>query len=564
MSKVLRILFTFISAIILLGLVSLIGLMVFVNPNDLKPQISQAVTKFTGRQLQLGGDIKWSIFPWLGLQLNDAKLTNNSEFSASRPFAQVKKLDIQVRLLPLLHKQLEIGKLHVNGLTLYLVKNAKGRVNWEGPLTSSQKNSSGSGNNRLSDNLKPIGFIVTGLDIRDGHVIYSDQQKNKRLEITGLQLKSTNLAINKGSPFNIQFNLNANSPNINAAVKLSSDILLSTDRNHLEFNQLNLNIFLKGPNYPKGELPLSLKGNIDIDLNKQDIIVDQLVAAINQIELTGHLTGQHFLDNPLFSGTLNSPQIKTGKLIFHQIHLGFQFKNNLLALNPINAQFYQGSYQGSATVNLNLKVPVITAQNQFNQINTAWLFQDLTNKSQIQLAGLASLNLNISTQGDTADVLMRNLNGEGYFNLDQGALKGVNLSYWIALGKALLKHEATPKNTGSDTPFDKFKGSFNIHQGIISNNDLIISSSRLRVNGKGIFNLPLQQINYKLQAQLILADGSPEGIAIPIRVSGPVQHISISPILDQLSVDIIKEKLKGKLGDTLKKLELNKLFHSLH
>lgn len=559
MSKILRIFITFIGAVILLGLVSLIGLVVFVNPNDLKPQISQAVTKFTGRQLQLGGDIQWSLFPWLGLQLNDAKLTNTPGFG-DKPLAQIQKLEIQVRLLPLLHKQLEIGKLQIHGLTLYLIKNAKGQINWEGPLTSSQKISMHSENN-LSDNLKSLGFFVTGLDIRDGHIIYSDQQKNKQLEITGLQLKSANLAINKSSPFDIQFNLNTNSPIINAFVKLRSDITLSADKKNIEFNNLNLNTLLKGSSYPKGELPLSLKGRIDLNLNTQNIIADQLIAIINQMKLTGRITGQHILNNPNFAGTLYSQQIKTGKLTFQQIHLGFQFKNNLLTLNPINAQFYRGNYQANATVNLNPKVPIISAQNQFNQINTALLFQDLINKSQLQLAGLATLNLNISTQANTADGLIRNLNGQGHFNLDQGALKGVNLSYWIALGKALLKHEVTPKNTGSDTPFDKFNGSFTINQGIVSNNDLIITSGRLRVNGKGVLNLPLQQINYELQAQPMLADGSPEGIAIPIRISGPLQHISISLILDQLSVDIIKEKLKGKLGDTLKKLDLNKLFH---
>jgi AsmA protein len=559
MSKILRIFITFIGAVILLGLVSLIGLVVFVNPNDLKPQISQAVTKFTGRQLQLGGDIQWTIWPWLGLQLNDAKLTNNPGFG-DKPLAQIQKLEIQVRLFPLLHKQLEIGKLQIHGLNLYLVKNAKGQVNWEGPLTSSQKTSNNSENN-LSDSLKPIGFIVTGLDIRDGHIIYIDQQKNKQFEITGLQLKSANLAINKSSPFDIQFNLNTNSPTINAAVKLRSNITLSANRKNIEFNDLNLNTLLKGPSYPKGELPLSLKGHIDIDLNKQEIIADKLIAILNQITLNGRVTVQHILNNPSFAGTLYSQQIKTGKLNFQQIHLDFQFKNNLLTLKPINAQFYHGNYQGNATINLNPKVPLITAQNQFNQINTALLFQDLINKSQIQLAGLASLNLNVSTAGDTADALIRNLNGQGRFNLDQGALKGINLSYWIALGKALLKHEVTPKNTGPDTPFDKFNGSFTINQGNVSNNDLIITSGRLRVNGKGVLNLPQQQINYELQAQPILADGSPEGISIPVRISGSLQHISISPILDQLSVDIIKEKLKGKLGDTLKKLDLNKLFH---
>jgi len=36
---------------------------------------------------------------------------------------------------------------------------------------------------------------------------------------------------------------------------------------------------------------------------------------------------------------------------------------------------------------------------------------------------------------------------------------------------------------GSDTPFNKFNGSFTINQGIVSNNDLVISSGRLRVNG---------------------------------------------------------------------------------
>src|ERR1043165_283694 len=385
MSKVLRIFITFIGAVLLLGLVSLIGLVVFVNPNDLKPQISQAVTKFTGRQLQLGGDIQWSIFPWVGLQLNDVKLTNSPNFG-NNPFAKIKKLDIQVRLYPLLHKQLEIGKLQVYGLTLYLIKNAEGQVNWGGSLNSSPTTSQSSESN-FSESLKPLGFIVTGLDIRDGHIIYADQQKNKHFEITQLQLKSANLAINKSSPFDIQFNLNSSSPTINAAVKLRSSITLSTNRKNIEFNNLNLNMLLKGPSYPKGELPLFLKSHIDLDLNKQDIIVDQLIALINQIKLTGHVTRHHLLNNPSFAGTLSSQQIKTGKLIFQQIKLNFQFKNNLLTLNPINAKFYQGNYQGNVSINLNPKIPSITAQNQFNQINTALLFQDLINKSQIQLAG---------------------------------------------------------------------------------------------------------------------------------------------------------------------------------
>ncbi len=560
MSKLFRILLMFISAVILLAMVSLIGLVVFVNPNDLKPQISQAVTKFTGRQLQLKGNIQWSIFPWLGLQLNEAKLANSPGFG-NNPFAQIKKLDIQVRLLPLLHKQLEIGKLQLNGLKLYLVKNTQGQVNWEEPLTPPSKTTPSHSDNTYFERLKPIGFIVAGLGIRDGLIVYTDQQTNKRYEITNLQLKSTHLAVNKSSPIDIQFNLNTNDPAVNAAVKLRAAILLRTDKNQLELNHFTLNTFLQGSQYPKNELPLSLKGSITIDLNKQTINVEQLIAFINQIQLTGHIQGQNILTSPRFTGNFKSPQIKTGPLTFQHVQLNFQFKNNLLSIKPIQAQFYQGHYQGDATVNFNSKIPLITAQSQFDSINTGSLFRDLMNTSQIQLAGLASLAFTLSTQGNTADTFVKNLNGQGHLNIDQGALKGINVSYWIALGKALLKHQVAPKNISSDTPFDKFNGSFTILQGIVSNNDLVIRSGRLRVSGKGVLNLPLQQINYELQAQPILADGSPEGIAIPIRISGPLQQVSISPILDQLSVGIIKEKLKGKLEDTLKKLDLHKLLH---
>lgn len=560
MLKILRILITLVGAIVLLGLVALIGLVVFVNPNDLKPQINQAVTKFTGRQLLLGGDIKWSIFPWLGLQLNDAKLSNSPGFG-DNPFAQIKKLDIQVRLLPLLHKQLEIGKLQIRGLTLYLVKNSKGQGNWQGSAGIPDKMPTNPNSHLVSSHLNPIGFIVTGLSIRDGHILFTDQQKNQHLDISELQLKSTNLTINESSPFDIQFNLHTNSPNINAAVKLRAYITFSADKQNIEFNRFSLNTLLKGPNYPKGELAFSIKSHVGINLKNETMTADPLTVLIDQTKLTGHLLAQDLLNNPSFTGTLNSQQIKSGKLSFQQIQLAFQLKNAMLSLNPITAQLYQGSYQGNANIDLNPKIPRIIMHNQFNQINTQLLFQDLVNKSQLQLAGLATLNLNLTTQGSASDTLIKNLTGEGRFNLDQGSIKGINLSYWIAFGKALIKHEAPPKNSGAtETPFDRFTGSFTINQGIVGNNDLIVRSGRLRVNGKGEVDLPQQQINYELQAQPILADGSPDGIAIPIKISGPLQNITINPVISQLSIDFVKEKLKGKLGDTLKKLDLKNIF----
>ena len=52
-----------------------------VDPNDLKPQISQKVESFTGRKLDLKGDLSWRFYPWVGVTLNEFSLSNRAGFS---------------------------------------------------------------------------------------------------------------------------------------------------------------------------------------------------------------------------------------------------------------------------------------------------------------------------------------------------------------------------------------------------------------------------------------------------------------------------------------------------
>ncbi|BBB14911.1 uncharacterized protein RVIR1_03970 [Candidatus Rickettsiella viridis] len=557
MSKILRVLLTLIGSCVLLALVAIIGLVVFVNPNDLKPQISQAVSKYTGCQLQLGGNIEWSLFPWLGLQLNNATLSNTPGFG-DKPFAVIQKLDLQVRLLPLLHKQLEVGKLQINGLTLYLVKNATGQTNWQGPHTPA---SSPSSTETLPDNLKPLGVVVAGLDIQNGHVLFDDKQKNKRYEIAQLQLKSANLTLNKSSAFAVQFNLNTNAPALKANIKLNTNITLNADGKEITLNKLNLNTLLKNPAYPNGVLPISLQADAMINLNNQTFAADKFTLTVDQNKFVGHIQGQNLFKNPLLSGVIASYQLKAGQFTIQRLQSPFQFKNNILSLNPITGDLYHGNYQGNLTLDLRTATPQLVMQSQLNQINIQSLFQEFASKSQIQLVGLANLSGKFFTNGSDADSLTKNLHGKGQFSVDNGSIKGINVSYWVALGRALLKHQPSPTADSPDTPFDKFTGTFSIDKGIITNNDLNISSGRLRISGQGSLNLPQQQMNYELNAQPVLSDGSPEGIAIPIRISGPFNQLHITPILDKLSINIFKEKFKGKLQEQLNKLDLSKIFH---
>jgi AsmA protein len=576
MSKLLRILLTLIGALILLALVAIIGLVVFVNPNDLKPQIVQAVHKYTGRQLQLAGNIEWSIFPRFGLQLNDVKLSNAAGFG-KESFAQIQKLNIQIRLLPLLHKQLEIDNLQMNGLTLYLARNAQGQVNWQGPaakpseatstpvaapspITQSQPTIS---ETAVPNTLKPLSFVVAGMTIQNGQIFFDDAQKKTHYEISQLQLKSSNLTVNKRSPFFAQFNLNSNTPKINSKIKLSTAITLSGDGKEITLNKLNFNAVLFDASYPKGELPIALHSNqLSYNLNTQSLVVDNFIAVINQNKFIGRVTGQNLATDPAFSGLISADQLKEKNLTIEKIQLPFQFKNHILSITPITGKFYQGSFQGDTRLDFSTKIPRITSHKQFNHVNIQALLHDLKSPSQIQLSGFANANCTFATQGNNQPDLIKNLQGQGQFTLDNGMIKGINLSYWVALGKALLQHRAIPSVNGPNiTPFNQFMGSFTIHNGVLLNKDLTILSGRLRIDGKGTINLPQQLIDYELHAQPLLSNGNPDGMAIPLKVIGRFNAIRVVPLIEKLTIEHAKATIKNKLENQLKKFDLKKIFH---
>lgn len=118
-----------------LVLLALLGVWLFVNPNDYKPRIAAMVKQSTGRELTLDGAIKLSLFPWIALELGPASLGNPAGFP-TEPFIAFQHASVRVKLLPLLAKRLEVGRIVLDGFDMRLLKNSEGKGNWEGFGTS--------------------------------------------------------------------------------------------------------------------------------------------------------------------------------------------------------------------------------------------------------------------------------------------------------------------------------------------------------------------------------------------------------------------------------------------
>ena len=76
MKKQFKILLYTIGFVVVLVIAAAVTATLLINPNDYKDDIVKVVHDKTGRELQLKGDIKLSLFPWLGLELGQTSLGN--------------------------------------------------------------------------------------------------------------------------------------------------------------------------------------------------------------------------------------------------------------------------------------------------------------------------------------------------------------------------------------------------------------------------------------------------------------------------------------------------------
>ncbi len=304
--------------VLVIGAGAVIALVV--DPNDYKDEIVQAVKARTGRDLTIGGDIKLSLFPWLGVELPVLELSNAAGFGA-QPLARVQAAGVKVKLLPLLYKKLEVDKLSLNGLVLNLAKNRAGRGNWEGlggpdkPATPEEK----------SEGMGLAGFSIGGLAVRNAELHWDDQAGGASYHVRKLALTTGALAPGK-----------------------TADITLGFD---LESGQ------------PKVSTPVSLRMQLAFDAATQDLNVPALSLELAGLSLNAKLRGQKILDAPALDGELhikpfnlralleklNMPYATADKDALTQVALDapFHYSNQRLALKELKVTLDRSELKGS-------------------------------------------------------------------------------------------------------------------------------------------------------------------------------------------------------------------------
>lgn len=193
--------------IVLIILILLIAPM-FIDVQKYKPRIEEEVAKATGRSFTIGGDLKLSLFPWAGIAFSDLHLGNPKGFE-EKDFVSVNSFDVQVKLLPLISKDIQIKRFVVVGPKIVLEKKKDGRTNWEdlGKASKKPEKKEEKTGGEPMEGLPIKGLTVGEFAVREGEALWIDGTTGTRREIKDLTLELKDVSLDQ--PIQLAFSAKA-------------------------------------------------------------------------------------------------------------------------------------------------------------------------------------------------------------------------------------------------------------------------------------------------------------------------------------------------------------------
>ncbi|MCW9024261.1 MAG: AsmA family protein [Gammaproteobacteria bacterium] len=444
-------------ALILILVITAISLPFIIDPNDYKDEITQQVKQHTGRTLHIPGEIKLSLFPWLGLQLGEVKLENASGFQPAH-FAQISEVDVRVQFWPLFKGNIQIGQVVLQGLILNLQRNADGHTNWDdltkqaptdavdSKVPAPEKPEATPKSAPATSTEPPLAALaalsIEGVRVENANVHWIDKTTNQDIRIENIQLTLGAVSLTEKIPLELSFAFNSVEPAIQSQLHLSTNIQLDLEKQIYTLSQLVLTPDIRTEIVPgtvvKGKLSID---NLNADLStqkmtmsginsnfnyqlKEPVIAGQLTLATNvfmdlnkQQFALNKLTLQNTVTSDLIPGGKNQVQVNSAKI-------KLDLAKEKLNTENLNIETYNIKLQSRLRVNQLLSKPHYLVSLESNEFNLNELLNQLKLSQALPpMADKTALNkvkLGARIIGSMDEVLLKPM----ILQIDQSNLQG--------------------------------------------------------------------------------------------------------------------------------------------
>ncbi|MBX6366529.1 MAG: AsmA family protein [Rhodospirillales bacterium] len=229
---------------------------------------------------------------------------------------------------------------------------------------------------------------------------------------------------------------------------------------------------------------------------------------------------------------LSATGIRYRKITVDKGAVKVRLADGKLAIDLTDLALYKGQGTGKVTIEDRKDRPALALSFKLGGIQAEPLLRDAA--SFERLTGTGSLEFDVAGSGKSQREIVGSLDGKGALSFTDGAIKGINIAAMVRN----ITSAFDPSAAGTQqTDFSELAGTFTIAKGILSNNDLVLKSPLLRVEGAGKVDLPRRTVDYRVTPKAVAslegqggrADLS--GIMVPVIVRGPWDNLSYQPDL---------------------------------
>jgi len=292
------------------------------NPNDYKNEIRQIARDKAHIELTLNGDIGWSLFPWLGLELHDASVA--TLVTPTQPFADLQMLGLSVRVLPLLRREVQMSDVRVEGLNLRLNRDKDGHGNWQdigrpapGASITAQtdKVAEPAGAEAEEKPSQPIRLDIDSLTVNNARIEFNDEKTGRQFTSESIQLSTGAVHDGKEIPVKLTAFFGTNQPVLRARTELSGNLRFDRALKRYQFEDMRLGGELSGDPLQGKPLTFSAQGQLLVDMQANVAEWTSLKLSANQLRALGELKANDLNKTPQLNGTLSIAQLDLMKFL---------------------------------------------------------------------------------------------------------------------------------------------------------------------------------------------------------------------------------------------------------
>ncbi len=619
----------------LVALIVLIAAIVLLAPNLIpaetyKGRIETAASNAIGRNVTIGDELSFKIFPQTAFSVENLVIADKPEFG-EEPFARIGKADIGVKLFSLLSDKIEIQKFVLTDAEIKLQKLADGRTNWvftDGGGDGDAQSAPQSTQDLSLGDVRIIGGRLR-YDDKSAQQTYLAENIDAKMRLTSLSqplefdgnldfqgapstvnaVLSNPADLSEKRPANFKINATVGDSTLGADLTLTPSETATTFNGPVNFDAPDLPAFASLFGFELESAPgfdrLKFSGGLDgastqarlesakIEFDKidgeGDLTFDWSGArpkttgaiAVGALDFRPYMPAPvqstegfpEWSEAPLnFTSLRNMDadlEIRADKIFINDIEttdsrLRLAINAGKMTADISQLGLYGGGGSGRLVVDASRAVPSIAGNFTLASVD-AEPFSVAVLKND-KLLGLGSFNIQFTAAGASQAAIMSSLDGKGGFDVNDGAVKGVNFVKLASAVNTLYNGGAVnpaaissaiaeARRPDEKTDFSKMLSQFTIDNGLIDAPTINLEGPFLTMTGVGKINLPGQAVDLRLLPKASTAADNQSGriIAIPVRVSGTFSN----PVI---GIDV-ESLMRGKVESTFRDL-LNNAFKS--